>query len=354
MIILKLLGLILLLLVVPSCIGLVLSNYIKTKYTDASNLIFGYLSMLAVLELIGIPVVILSNVGGYKIFMTVFGISLVLVSILGVYLNRKNLNVSMLKSSIVNRTKSIKNLSLESKIYLSLIIICICFQLVMLFIYASMDADDFYYNAQALTSQQFGTMYRIDENTGRSIPLDIRHALALFPMWEAFISSITHVHVAILAHKILPLVIIPLSYYLLFKIGGVLFPEKIHSQLLFTLLMNVWRLFGFVSYYTTETFFLLRTWQGKSFAGNFILPAILWIFLCLYESKESKGLYILLALTIISSGSSSSLAVLLSCLETGLLAVLFLIKDRDFKTFIRQILCCIPGAIYILIYALAA
>lgn len=361
MIILKILGLILLLLVLPTCIGMLPSYYIKSEYTKGCNLIFGYITMLAILELVGIPTVILANVGGYRIFMLVFGIALILAAFFGVYLNRLNLNKNLIKGlggNLKNGVASIKSLSLESKFYLVLIFICIIIQLVMLYVYASMDADDFYYNAQALTSQQFGTMYRIDENTGRSIPLDVRHALAMFPMLQAFISSVTKVHVAIFAHKIFPLVIIPLSYYLLYKIGEVLFPNKKEAQLLFTLLMNVWRVFGFVSYYTTETFFLLRTWQGKSIAGNFILPAILWLFLIFRKSDEektSKRFYMILALTIMASGSSSSLAVMLSCILTGMLAFLFLLFDRkkDVKAFISQLLCCIPGIIYMLIYVLA-
>lgn len=357
MIILKLMALFLLLIVLPILIGWGPSYFIH-KNTKGS-LIYGYVFMLALLELAGIPVVLFLNVHAYQVFCITLFIVFILFAAIGVCLSRKTLSLSGIKSQVLSPVKYVSSLSLEGRIYFALIVICVLFQLVMVFVFASMDADDFYFNAQALTSQAYGTMYRVDESTGRSTFLDIRHAMALFPMWQAFVSTISKVHVTILAHKVLPMVIIPLSYYLIYVIGKVLFPDNETKALIFTLLMNVWRVFGFVSYFTTETFFLLRTWQGKSFAGNFILPFILMLFLVLYsdnkmgEIKNNK-LYIMLFLAVIASGSSSSLAVLLSVMMIAMLGLFFYIRTKNLRSFIYQMLCCIPGFIYILVYAVAA
>lgn len=360
MIILKIFGLIIMLFLIPFCLGLFMSQLFKGQDSIVNTMIYGYLLMLALLEVVGVPLVLLCNVGGYYIFATVFLIVLFVIAGLGAYLGRNKIKAIPSTVGKCFGKESIKSTSTEAKVYVLLIALCVFVQLAMVFVFASMDADDFYYNAQALTSQKYGTMYRVDASTGRSTYLDIRHALALFPMWQAVVSSVTGIHLAILAHKILPLVIIPLSYLLLFQISKELFPDKKEKQFLFVLLMNVWRVFGFVSYFTTETFFLLRTWQGKSFAGNFILPVIIWIFLMIYKKRENvfdvkdnRKYYLLLAISIIASGSSSSLAVMLSCVLTGLLGFLFLIREKDFKEFSRQICCCIPGVIYILVYVLA-
>ena len=354
MVILKLLVAAFLLVAVPIMTGYTLSVLLNKD--TKNSLLYGYIGVLSLLELVGIPVVLLCNAHAYLVFCLVFGGVLLVSSIAGVVIRFRIIPLKSIKSGFSDTKLAFRAYSLEEKIYIALILLCILGQLVMVFIYASMDADDFYYNAQALTSQMFGTMYRIDVNTGRSTVLDIRHALALFPMWEAFVSTVSGIHIAILAHKIVPFILIPLSYYLVYRIGGELFGEDHKAQLIFTLLMNIWRVFGFVSYYTTETFFLLRTWQGKSVAGNLILPFIVWIYLRMYRediSKVGAKAHILLALLILASGSSSSLAVLLSCMMTGLVGLLLYIRDRVFIILKYQLLCCLPGVIYILIYIFA-
>lgn len=349
MIIVKIVAAVISLIAVMYMMGLLPVSLMKISSNKISNaLIYGFVMLLALLEIVGIPIVLLMDYSGYHVFVTVFSIAILIFSALGVYFGRKD--IFKPEAPI-----SFKSYSLESKVYLFVLLGCIAFQVVMCFLLASMDADDFYYNAQALQAQDYDVLYRIDVNTGRSTSLDIRHALALFPILEAYISSVFDIHVVMLAHKVMPIVLIPLSYLLVFKISEKLFPQKKELQLIFTILINVWRVFGFVSYFTTETFFLLRTWQGKSVAGNFIIPAIIYIFLLMHENKDtvSKGLLMLLAALIIASGASSSLAVMLSCGLIVLLALLFSILERRFKTALLEILCCIPGALYILLYVIS-
>ena len=140
-----------------------------------------------------------------------------------------------------------------------------------------------------LTAQQTDTLYRIDPNRGVSMPLDARHALALFPIWEAYVGTMCGIHATVMTHSVAPLLLIPLTYLIYYEIGRELFCNKKRLLPMFMVLMALWQMFGNVSIYTTETFFLTRTWQGKSFAGNFIIPAVFWIFLCLFREEEREN-----------------------------------------------------------------
>ena len=356
MIILKILVLVMLLLVVPFLVGLVPSHFLTPDMkTPGSILIMGYLLMLATLEVVGIPITLLFVYNAYYILITVFGICLLLWSALGIVLERKHLLKALKSEYIIPKISFIKTSSIESKVYWGLIGAVFVLQIVMVFVLASMDADDFFFNSQALSAQSYGTLYRMSSDTGRTMPLDIRHGMALFPIFQAFVSSLSGIHVAIVSHKVMPLILIPLSYLLVFKTGRVLFPQKKEAQYLFLLLMNVWRIFGYVSYYTSETFFLLRTWQGKSFAGNFIFPAVIWLFLVRYEKnlESNKWFYISLLLAVMAGGSGSSLAVLLTCGLIALMSLLFLLRRRNLKNFLLELLTCVPGLIYIVVYVLA-
>lgn len=121
---------------------------------------------------------------------------------------------------------------------------------------------------------------------------------------------------------------------------------------MFLFLIALWQIFGNISLYTTETFFLTRTWQGKSFAGNVVIPAVIWIFLLLYDSSKAAGLWILLAALNLAGGASSSLAVLLSCLMTAGFGFLFAVSKKSFGILVRSGLACISGGIYVLLYLL--
>ncbi len=373
----KILGLLLWLVAVPFCMGLLFMPRLKKKLrTPGTALVSGYILMFTMLELIGIPVVLLAVYNGFTIFIKCFTPVIVLFALLGVLTVRRmekngyGLNFSM--------TSAIWDTSLEEKVMWLLFIGLVGFQLYMAFTRASFDGDDAYYGVQGVIAQQVDTLYRVNPYTGRSAPLDVRHALALFPIWEAFAGSMSGVHATIVSHSVVPLVLIPLTYILYYQIGKELFWKKRESLPMFMILIALWQMFGYVSLYTTETFFLTRTWQGKSFAGNFVIPAVIWIFLSLAEaSKEgdglgriqygevrraseiyggpeekstNAGLWALLACLNFAGGASSSLAILLSCLMTAGFGLLFAFRERRFAVLVRAGLACIPGGIYVLLY----
>lgn len=367
MFILQILGIIFWMVLIPFGIGLLPAKFAPSKYrTPGFVYAMGFVLQLAVLEIVGIPIELIFVYKSYKVFCYAFGIISVILAILGIVLSRKTVfsfcavkgkSAETVSESFWYNKKSIvlkiKEASVETKIYFIIAMLLIVFQLVMLFFVYSRDADDSFFNAQATSAQVFGTMYRIDAGTGYSTALDLRHCFALFPMYQAFVSTATGVHLLIIAHKVIPIVLIPLTYFLLHEFGKILFPKKPEAKWMFVLLMNVFKLFGMVSYYTAETFFLLRTWQGKSFAGNFLLPGIMLVFMLIHMSKRDgsqKFEILALGTMVLAAGSASSIAVLISVGLVCLLSVIFLFLDKDKKLFFKEVLSTIPGVIYMLLY----
>ncbi len=388
MIILKILGLVFWLLVIPVGLGLLFRKAPKREQlpeklqTTGVTLLIGYLLLFALLEIVGIPVMLFSVYHGYSRMVILYGVLLVLGAGTGygfwIYRKKK----ARKRSGAVEETNRFRWLkrepydTWEGRILLALFLLLVGFQLYMAFTRASFDGDDAYYVVQALTAQQTDTLYRIDPNRGVSVPLDARHALALFPIWEAFVGTMCGIHATIMAHSVVPLLLIPLTYLIYYEIGRELFCNKKRLLPMFLTLMALWQMFGNVSIYTTETFFLTRTWQGKSFAGNFIIPAVFWIFLCLFReedhrnqqkrasdaedavkgksrkirSRNSSSLWMMLTLLNLAAGASSSLAVLLSCALTMGLGVLLMIRSRRFWNLICAGLSCALGGAYVLLY----
>lgn len=365
MIIWNILSLVLWLLLMPFCMGLLLLPLFKKQLrTPGAAWIAGYILVFTLLEAVGIPIVLTVTYSGFSTFSNWFTAALVLCAAAGIAVALKGRKKGYELSFDIRA--GFCESSLETKIMLLLFVLLVGFQLYMAFTRASFDGDDAYYNVQALIAQQLDTLYRINPNTGRSAPLDVRHALALFPIWEAYIGRMSGIHAAVICHSIVPLILIPLTYTVYWQIGKSLLKRKKELLPMFMVLMALWQMFGNISIYTTETFFLTRTWQGKSVAGNFVIPAVLWIFLCLFDQEEdgnggqkgiaetakNTGLWLLLLFLNFAGGASSSLAVLLSLLLTAGLALLFAWKEKRFDILIKAGICCLLGGAYVLLYLL--
>lgn len=346
MIVLKIFILLIWLLLIPFCIGLSIFPFMKKeRRRPGVALVAGYILQFALVEITGIPVVIYGVYNGYSTFLKIFIPVIIFFALLGI-------GVTLHSRKKMRIIYSFPERSMEEKILLVLFLLLVLFQMYMAFTRASFDGDDAYFGVQAVIAQQLDTLYRVNPYTGRSAPLDVRHALALFPIWEAAVGTVSGFHATVICHSVLPLLFIPFTYLIYYQIGNVLFKKKKELLPVFMVLIALWQVFGNISVYTTETFFLTRTWQGKSFAGNVVIPAVLWIFLLLYDNSKEAGLWILLGALNLAGGASSSLAVLLSCLMTAGFGFLFAASRKEFGILMRSAFACVSGGLYVLLYLL--
>lgn len=220
----------------------------------------------------------------------------------------------------------------------------------------SFDGDDAEYVAQSLVTQQSETMYLIKPYTGGTTSLDIRHSLAILPVWVAYVGKMTGIHTTILAHSILPFVWIPLTYMVFYEIGKHLLEQKEEYLPAFMGLMALLQIFGNVSIYTNETFFLTRTWQGKAVAASFVIPVTLWLLLLLFdrkqewEKREAAGLWLLLGCANITAGVCTSMVVFLNAGMIAAVAFWMMLAEKKFSVLVKAGLACIPNAVYVLLY----
>lgn len=117
------------------------------------------------------------------------------------------------------------------------------------------------------------------------------------------------------------------------------------------------QIFGNVSIYTGATFFLTRTWQGKSLLANVVLPAIVWLVLWIfdqenYEKEHRIGLWILLVLTNFVAAMSSTASVFLAAMLIGVTGLVLGIKEKNIQIPLRLMISCVPLVIYGAIFLL--
>ena len=236
--------------------------------------------------------------------------------------------------------------------------VLLVFQLVMAVCMAYEEGDDAYYVAMSTGTVGSDLMYDKIPYTGGYTGLDARHGLAQFPIWVAFLAKLSGMPAVTVAQIALPMVLIVMTYVLYYLIGKMLL--KGHGSMLglFMVFVELMVLFGGYSVYTAENFLLVRTAQGKSVIANLIFPFMFLLMYLLLE-KVQKGeklkgkLWLLVAFTMLSGCLCSTLGTLLTCLLLAVVGGCTAVCYRRWKLLIPMATCClIPigfAALYLLV-----
>lgn len=303
----------------------------------------GTIALWALFELIYIPCYFLKI--SYRIFCFIFsGISILLMGIL----------IWTIRDTFFRLPK--QKYQKKQIIMFLLVLICACLITVVPSLYEHQDDDDAYYIAAATTAQETDTMYRYSPYTGEVLKrVDKRYALSPFPIYMAYVSSVSGMSPAILAHRIMPVFYILLAFAVAACIGNVLLKGNIGLYMLLFLLLSVWS--GFSDKNATA-FLLFRVWQGKALLAGIILPMI-WFLFEEMEDQMEKGLAInnrriLLAFLPISLAGAmvSSMGIILVPLLVGILNVVFMIQIRSLKKGIWILFQMTPSILLGVIYLL--
>ena len=344
--------LILVLGIIPLCVGMIPVNLIERQHRSLGvTYIAGILTTLAVFQVITVPIVIL-NERGFRVIVPLFSILTIVLGMVGVFMTWRTGKKEPFSGDgeILPFTRFFQKKEEEGLLWL-FVLVLIGFQMFMAATLTSFDGDDAYYVVQSLLTDETDTLYRIRPYTGLSTGIDLRHSLAVFPIWIAYIARMSGIHSTIVAHIVLPLILIPVTYWIYLEIGKKLLKREMHKLPVFMIFISIMQIFGNVSIYTNATFFLTRTWQGKSLLANVVLPAIVWLILWIfdndnYEKETRVGLWTLLVITNFVAAMSSTASVFLVAMLIGVTGLVMGIKEKDIQIPLRLMISCIPLVIY--------
>lgn len=336
-----------LVLVVPYILGMIPVSHMKQlQKTPAMAYACGWFVSFSIFELIAIPFILLE--WSFTALVWIFTLITAALMVLSLWKGRKTLTELSRKSIEAFRdSKGIVRCGW------AVVFILIGLQLLAAVFLEYYDGDDAYYIATAVMTGTFDTMYLRDNYTGYIYPLDIRHALSPTPIYQAWLSRLSGIHPAIIAHSVLSVVWLVFMYCIYGQLANRLFPKKKEYRPLFMIFIIIWFSFGNISIYTAETFAMTRTWQGKGLMAGVVVPALFLCLLYLMDKKPKAGTWILLETVLVSAVFATSTAFMLVPTVMGVAAVLLGIYKRSWKIFLQMCVSCVPCLALGLCYLLA-
>lgn len=226
-------------------------------------------------------------------------------------------------------------------------IVLIFVQLFVKFKYTNVNNDDAAFIASATKIKYDGYMYYTEEWQD----LDSRKALAPISAYYAAISQIVGADVAVLAHTIMPVILISISYIIYYYLGRKVFENK-DSSYIMLIILSFLNLYAF-SIKGPARYLILYPWFGRSILAGICLPLI-WNISLEAMNKEENSLFnwITLFLTIIASCLCSEMAVPLVTISLMGLTIVSTIRDKKpiyiLKSALSILPCLMVGIIYIL------
>lgn len=337
-----------LLILIPLGIGCGITAFMeKYKKNIAFSLIAGYLTAFGIFQVMAVPAIMKRM--SFRFFAVAYETVLVVLSLTGFILWMRNLRkkaLSPVKDTAMKRSE---------KIGWMIAILGILFQLIMNFILSFEDGDDAYYVTNATIAIAYDNMYlRVPYSYGVAI-LDYRHCLAPFPIFIATIAKFSRIHPAIIAHSVMPLVMICLTYMVFALIGARLFEKKKEYRPLFLIFAEILVLWGNYSVYTAETFLISRSRQGKAMLSSFVIPAI--FLFChmigeklLAEKKTGKAVWFLLWMAVLTAALGSTMGNFIVVLQLGIFGICLLMTTRKWKNVLPVLGGMLPAFVYMCLY----
>lgn len=341
----RILSILMWLVVTPFCCGLSITRYMRKECQNLTMImVTGYFLMLALFQIIYIPFIVFFN--HFKPLVIVYGAGSAVFAVFSLVLNGKYW---------MSHRKHVEQMHWSTYALWMLALALIGFQLYKTVFYQFHDGDDAFFAVTSVITYQNNNMYVKLPYTGEASTLDVRHAFSSAPIFISFLAGTSGIHPAIVTHVIFACAVLVLFYMLIKLIADILVDKRYVP--FFLILVSIMNVFGNNTIYTSSTFLLTRTSQGKAFMGNIIPAAAILGLLLVWKEllretsvKQRVAPWILLSCVMVTAGYTSLLGLVLTPMLIVCATVLFAFLYRRPKILLPCVFSMIPvvvmGALY--------
>jgi len=320
---------------VPFFLGFIPVKHMnRLQRTPAMTYVCGWFVSFFLFELTAVPFILLEQ--SFTALVLTYTSIVAVVLVVSLWQGR------YLWKEYLEKIKEIREMPVPVKLGWAVFFLIVLFQMAYAVLYEYYDGDDAYYIAVAVLTDKFDTMYLHDPYSGYLYPLDVRHAFSPTPIYQAWLSKLSGVPPAVVAHSVLAPVWLMFLYCIYAQIGNRLLWNRKNAKPVFMILIAIWFLYGNISLYTTETFAMTRTWQGKGLMAGMVLPALFLSLIYLAQEQVSQGTWLLYICVCMSAVMATSISFMVIPTITAVASVIIGIRKKSLQFAAELFLCCAP------------
>lgn len=316
--------------------GTFLAGYALRRLLNLRNegflfsIVFGTALWWALMELILVPMTMMH--ASFQSFVYLYSLIVVFLAVAGIFCWRQILEDG-------------KTLLKHGRQYLTfghlVALVLICYQLYFIHHHMYLEWDDTYYVNLANEAVFSNQIYWIYPETGAFPDFDKRYVLSLWPIFYAWLSKLIGVIPTVMAHTVLPWLIIPLAYTVYVLIGKLFFPKDVQLQGMFLAMAVILHLFMSGQHTAGLTFLSITPWVGKGVLATVLLPILFLLVFRIAEDGFHRG-WILLGITALGGCLLSSMGIMLIPTFIGISVLLLATWKRDVKFLLFGVVSCLP------------
>ena len=343
---------IIVLIVLPICIGNTICCLLKQEITLAKCFITGHVTMWAVCQLVAVPLILMKR--SFIVVIALLSIIYICLVVLGIVIKNAKTGYKQIARGFgelfIKKSDSTKKKHIAGIVMFFIMLIMILTMAVISVVLQHTDADDSRFVVNAVDIYRTNRLFLTDVNSGREISSFIgdlnKDVISPWAVFIAYISKLTGIYPSIIMHTILPPVIMLMlgaTYWILSKH---FFEKDIFHRSIFVILALLINIYGYHSVYTAETFILIRMWQGKAVLAGVGIPVMIWMLVELYR-KQSKENFILILIGNIAMCLLSSMGIIICGIMLGCYGLVYGVLKKNLKITLLLWLMCLINVSYL-------
>lgn len=210
--------------------------------------------------------------------------------------------------------------------------------------------DDETYCATAVVSLMTDTVdrYTPQKELLREVFYNAPYNIADWPIFSSMLAILSGIHPTIIFRTILPILEIPLAYYIAYRLLRCIFQSDRKNALLGLIYYQLFVLLAAEqTNLSSEWWLAVNCWSGKALAFNIVTPAILWCLLQLESCKqEDRKDYWCLLFIICSAACAVAASLFMTVpVELAIWGIFYLFRTKRWKDFWKFALCGLPTVV---------
>lgn len=278
---------ILFLTVLPLWIGsvvCVLANEKEYSFMGIEQFIWGHLTLIALFQIVCLICVPLRTT--FTLMTNIYIVLVAMVLVVSVLWIKRSLGkcdktiLACIKGFVKDIPTVIKSFIKATPIrayvfYIGILCIILCYVLFMNI--SGSTGDDDSYLSIALCALKNNSIFYVNPIYGNTVTDDLtfKYTVASWSQYIAFLGRISGIHPTIIAHTLLPVLLVILAFGVYMLIARKLFDTK-KEQYSFLIMLLFITIMGGYSWYTLTFRLLVCLWQGKGVMAAIIIPFTLY------------------------------------------------------------------------------